>query len=373
MKPNCLIISYSNISSDPRILRQIDALRDNYRIFTLSKDTIHPLKEDWTDIQIYPKFSIKRKIKRGFQFFFRFYVSYYFDSYKLFLIENYSNIDFKLIVANDIMTLPLALKLAKVDTKIYFDAHEFHLSEYADNLFWRLFHLPYIRFLCVNYIPKVNYFSTVSERICDLYNEQIGIKPFLVSNSTTYCDLKVNEIGEKIKVIHHGACFRSRKLELMLEVAKLCQSRFQFDFMLVKSDENYYKELLKLSQDIPNVRFIDPVPFHKIPSTINSYDLGIYLLPPLNKNALLAMPNKLFEFVQSRLCVVVSPNPEMSKFVEGNSIGFVSEDFTPESFACVLNSLTRDQIMSCKINSDVLAKTENSEKNIQFLKELLKP
>ena len=48
------------------------------------------------------------------------------------------------------------------------------------------------------------------------------------------------------------------------------------------------------------VRIVPPVLSHEVVSFIHQYDMGIFILEPINFNYTHALPNKLFEFVQAR-------------------------------------------------------------------------
>ena len=66
MKKKILIISYSHISVDPRIKKQIEALKYDYEIHTAAKSGIEELKH--FDIHYSLHFSITRKLKRLFYY-----------------------------------------------------------------------------------------------------------------------------------------------------------------------------------------------------------------------------------------------------------------------------------------------------------------
>ena len=71
--------------------------------------------------------------------------------------------------------------------------------------------------------------------------------------------------------------------------------------------------------------------------TINKYDMGVFLLPPINFNYENTLPNKLFDFIQARLGIAIGPTPEMAEIVNHYKIGLVSEHFTAASLASRLS------------------------------------
>jgi hypothetical protein len=151
----------------------------------------------------------------------------------------------------------------------------------------------------------------------------------------------------------------------------LLDERFYLDFMLVPSQEKYFKWLKKLAKKNFRIRFRDPVPMLEIPKFINNYDLGLYLLAPSSFNCKMALPNKIFEFIQGRIAVASWPSIEMKAVVEQYSCGVYSQEFTVESMASILNRLTSTQIQYYKENSHKAATELCAEQNFKIMNKIL--
>jgi hypothetical protein len=134
----------------------------------------------------------------------------------------------------------------------------------------------------------------------------------------------------------------------MIEMMRYLDERFTLDFMLVETDPVYMAELREMAREDPRVGFVDPVPMPEICRRLNQYDVGIYLLPPVNFNHEHALPNKFFEFIQARLAVATGPSPEMARIVEKYSLGVVADSFEPRALAEALEHLTDDSIAGYK-------------------------
>ena len=89
-----------------------------------------------------------------------------------------------------------------------------------------------------------------------------------------------------------------------------------------------------------------------LPNVLNSYDVGVFWIPPVHTNARLTLPNKFFDYVQARLAVAVGPSVEMASLVERFGIGVVSEGFSVEECARSLESLTSEALRAYKQRSD---------------------
>jgi hypothetical protein len=369
-----LIISYSDLSKDPRVIRQYQALKEKYVVEFLAYAPIKGTETSFRKINTYPSFSLTRKIYRFFLFLLRFYEGFYWDITKLNLVKELNKNRYDVIISNDIMSLPLAIKIKIKLTKVLFDAHEYHFEEFGDNFIWNIFYKPYVKFLCTKYIPQADSFITVSEPISDLYYKVIGIRPDVLSNAADFFDLQpFNCIGNsKIRLIHHGAAISSRKIENMIKLLDYLDERFELYLMLVPTDETYLDKLIKFKRQYKNLYFIEPTNYQNIIPSINRFDIGIYILEPTNMNNKLSLPNKLFEFIQARLMLIVSNNISMKQIVESNSIGLVCDSYSSELIAKQINNLTHEEIMRYKYKSHDVAKVISSNSNKIKLQGIIK-
>jgi len=371
MKKKVLILSYSHLGSDPRVMRQIEALQEDFEVEVSGHSFNVNSRLKFYSIYKEPPFSFLRKLKRLFQFITRNYDAYYWDAGKKALAQQLEKNKYDVVIANDIHTLPMALVIAGTKGKVYFDAHEYHPLEFENSFKWRLLHQPFMNYLCVAYIPKAHAFSTVSEGIAKEYERKTGALPFLLTNSTSYNDLQPSKIDQHIKLIHHGAAIPARKLELMIEMMKYTDKRFTLDLMLISNSSKYLDELKNKAKNIPSVKFVDPVPFAEISKMINHYDLGIILVPPTNFNYKNGLPNKLFEFIQARLGIASGPTPEIKACIQKYKLGIVADDFSATSMAVLLNNLTDSQIMNFKENSNKAARILSAEENMRKINEVV--
>ena len=85
----------------------------------------------------------------------------------------------------------------------------------------------------------------------------------------------------------------------------------------------------------------------------------------------MALPNKLFEFIQARLAVAIGPSPEMAKYVKKYNCGVISNSFSPVDMAKSLENLTNDELYRFKINTQRFAEEESSESNSKKLINLI--
>ena len=277
----------------------------------------------------------------------------------------------KVLIANDIETLPLAVALAKyTDAKLILDAHEYAPRQFEDRWRQRVFVLPQVRYLCRHYLPHVDAMCTVSPTFAQTYEREFGIRPFLVYNAPPYYDLapRKKAPGEIIHLVHHGGAISSRRLERMIRAMQWLDDRFRLHFYLVPTQRRYFRYLRILARRDPRIHFHNPVPLEKIVPTIHQYDVGVFLLPPTNYNYAHALPNKFFEFLQARLAVAIGPSKDMQMILQKEKFGIVSPDFTAKSFAATLSKLDHDQINRMKDRSHAVAHVYAAEHEYQKLR-----
>lgn len=367
-----LIISITDQDSDPRIIRQVNFLKDDYDIYCCGvRNTFIP-KENFIQVSSKNNTALS-KIIIGTLKLFRFYnlaESFVLNS-KL-KIESQENLPvFDLIIANDFDTLALALKKFKSE-KIIADFHEYAPSEFDDKLYWKYIHKNFVIHQCKKYFPVIDSFTTVCKSIARKYEEEFNRRPVVITNAADYADLKPAPVKDKIRMIHHGAAISSRKIEIMIEVAKLLETGFTLDLMLVPNERNYFDKLKEMAAGSRNIKFIEPVSFKEIIPFCNSYDIGLFILPPENLNYEFALPNKFFEFVQSRLAIVTGPSKEMAGYIDEYELGIHTKSFDPHEVAAEIRKLSREQIVKFKNNSDQHAKELSSKENKQILNKLVK-
>lgn len=354
---NILILCFSELHKDPRVYRQILALKDSYNVIAAGWSSPQIDKVSFIQLNKTSDNKAKRIINGLFKLKLRLFKSYYWSN------KNYQEafqklkaLDIDLILANDIESLPISVKLAELKKcKLIYDAHEYTPREFENSWRWRFFHQRYKIYLCKKYLPKVDVMLTVCDGIAEEYHRQFNIKPIVITNAPPFQNIIPHKMNKnKIRIIHHGAAMPERNLELSIQLAEYLDPRFELTFMLVENN-TYLQELKRIAKRCANINFISPVAMPQIAETINKYDIGLFLLPPNNFNYAMALPNKFFEFIQARLMVAIGPSPEMAKYTKKYDLGIVNKTFSPKEMATQLNSLTIEQIEYFKANSNKYA------------------
>lgn len=337
-------------------MRQVRALEDDYELCVLGHGPAPNAKVEYVQIPV-RHVGLLVKALRGLQLLSHAFERVYWGrDFVQATLEALQGHRFDAVIANDVSALPVALRMAR-GAPVIFDAHEYAPREFENSPAWRIFLQRYTTWLCRTFLPQVRTAMTVCDGIAKEYQDQFGISCKVVYNSPAAQDLPVRPVDPaRVRMIHHGVAVRARHLELMIDMVHLLDQRFTLDLMLVNSDPRYIDELQRRAAGNPRICFREPVPMEQIAATINDYDIGVFLLPPVNFNYRHALPNKFFEFIQARLAIAVGPSPEMARLVSQWKMGIVSPNFRPASLAHMLNALTAADIETMKRQSAEAAK-----------------
>jgi len=270
-----------------------------------------------------------------------------------------------LLHIDEAIALPVGIQAAaSLGCKVLFDAHEYSPGQDTDKLWWRVFAQPFYTHLIRHYAPRADVMTTVARGIAERYHREFGLNPAVIMNAPHYTELPFHPVdADHIRIIHHATAVRDRQLEEMIETIALTDWRFTLEFMLVAKDKAYIEELKQLAQARApgRITFRPSVPPAEIAPTINAFDIGLHLLPPVSFNSAQALPNKFFEFIMAGLALAIGPSPEMMRIVHEHGLGVVAGSFDPADLAQRLNALQPAQIDEMKRRSLAAARIFNAD------------
>ena len=270
--------------------------------------------------------------KKGFLFYFFFNIRIFF--YLLFH-------KFDLVCSNDLDSL-LGCRLGcffKVKPIVY-DSHEY-FTEMPELIgrpiikgIWR-----FVERLC---IKGLKYTCTVSEGIANEYHKRYGINMLVIRN----LPLRNENFGHKSArptIIYQGALNKGRGLELAIDMINNLPCYY---LMIVGSGDlevKLRKRVIELNL-VDRVEFRGRLPYDKLHALTSKAWLGISLEEDLGLNYRYALPNKLFDYIQAQIAVLVSDLPEMSKIVEKYDIGIVTKTRNPKELADLVADFFENKI-----------------------------
>jgi hypothetical protein len=387
-RPKLLILAFSPISRDARVQRQALALAPHFEV-TLAGFGANPLPDHpeihWYEINTHGTRSKYHEFrKKWFAFWGRFLVSAancYFRElpYWRYGCHLAQSARFRIIYCNDLITLPIGAEAIKHNkkAKLILDMHEYATREYEDNPEWKRYEQPLLKNVMRRLSRKAHGTITVLESFVDLFHREFGMrKPIVVMNAPEKQEIptKNSEPSDKIHLIHHGGAVRSRQLERMIRMMRTTDERYVLHLMLVGEDQEYLTFLQNEADAIGrnNIIFEKPTNPREIVAKIAQYDMGLYILAPVTFNDQHALPNKFFDFIGAGLAIAIGPSPNMAKMINQHGMGWIADDFEPETMAKLLNSLSLDEIKAKKAASLELRRTLTSETEMGKMVDLVR-
>ncbi len=375
-KKRILILAFNKLTHDARITRQIKFLKDDYQVDVFCFEKTDIADVIFIEVAQTP-LTRWRKAKAailllGRQYERAYWMMHHYKDH----ITKLQDSEYDLIIANDVEALHMAFSISN---KVFFDAHEYAPRHFEDKLWFRIFFQGFNQYFCEKYIPRVSGMTTVCDGLADEYEANFKVRPDIITNAPNYQDVPIKATNsDTIKIIHHGIANFSRKLETMIEVMDYLPTHYTLDLMLVtpayasKKTKRYIADLKNFCKEKSSITIIPAVPSHEVVGRIKQYDIGLFLLEPVNFNYTFALPNKLFEFIQARLAVAIGPSPEMKKIVEEYKNGIVSKNFSAQSIANSIKKLSAEDLDKMKSQSAKAATVLNAENNKIILLELIK-
>ena len=375
IKPKrALILSYSPISRDPRVLRQIDWIsgssnpKPELSVFGL---------EDFSDL---PNGSYTKLKSQPLLFRLISYFLLPLDQRQNLALNTLSRSDeiqkieaghYDFIILNDLDFVgydPIFESASKSATPIYVDLHEF-FYDFGGSVVFRALNTRYYRWLLKKLESRsVKSFFTVSDAIADLYEKFLPSRPVAVMNVPDYVSVEHEPQSNrsdqnKIRLVYHGAAGKGRGVPRLIRAMRLASQQFELNLVIVGSVFQRVKYLsLAIILGVRNrVLFHRPVEFTQIPAMLNEFDVQvIFYHPPHSTNEKFALPNKFFESARAGLSVIIGDSPSMRKLVEKYDSGWITGGWSHGHLANAINSVSARDLIGKKRNSLQLSREISS-------------
>ncbi len=265
-----------------------------------------------------------------------FYAEY---NFRLFLFLLFTRFD--VVLANDLDTLTANFLASKIKNKpLVYDSHEYftEVPELIDRPkikhFWE--------WLEQKMLPKIKYAYTVCNSIAKIYNEKYGTGFKVVRNIPK---AKQNPVSEKTNstkiVLYQGALNVGRGLKQAI----LAMKYLDHTKLVIAGDGDIKHELESLTEKEnlkSRVEFTGRLSIDELAKLTPQADLGLSIEEDLGLNYRFALPNKLFDYIQAQVPVLVTNLPEMAAIVKQYDIGEITKSLKPELLAEKINKALFD-------------------------------
>jgi glycosyltransferase involved in cell wall biosynthesis len=259
------------------------------------------------------------------------------------MIEKFSEHTFDLVHCNDVNTLSAGsgLRNAGAAQEMLYDSHEY----------WAGMGIEGSRSNALNReaeadgIKSADYVVTVNPMIAGLLKEQYHLSrmPSVVMNCPYRYDGEVftDTVHSPVRIIFQGKMQAYRGLDKLILAFKHIKGG-----VLTMSGYGPLAERLEslvraenLSDRVTFTGRYDPA---ESTALLSSHDIGVITYEGMIPNNTFSSPNKLFEYAMSGLAVAASDLPFLSEVVDGNDMGALIGEITPERIADTLNVMITD-------------------------------
>jgi glycosyltransferase involved in cell wall biosynthesis len=296
-------------------------------------------------------------------------------NFRLFCLLLFSKCD--LLLANDLDTLLANFLASKLKNKpLVYDSHEF-FTEVPE-----LVNRPQVKkiweWLERKMVPGLKHAYTVCDSIARIYTEKYGVPFRVVRNVPVAANLERKEKGysdhaEKI-ILYQGAVNVGRGLEQAIRAMKWVQNAR----LIIAGDGDIKTELEELTvrEELQEkVQFLGRLSIDELAELTPKADLGLSIEEDMGLNYRYALPNKLFDYIQALVPVLVTNLPEMAAIVKKYAIGKITSSLEPNELAKVFSEMLTNENSrkTWKENLKNAATELTWENEKKILKEIFQP
>ncbi|MCL7753602.1 glycosyltransferase [Polaribacter sp. Z022] len=325
-----IIVSVTNdLSTDQRVDKVCNTLHNNgFNVLLIGRK----LKKSTVLNRKYNTKRINLIFNKGFLF----YAEY---NFRLFFILLFTKKD--ILLSNDLDTLLSNFLVSKIQNKkVVYDSHELfpEIPELVKKPFVKKIWSTLESFI----LPKLKNSYTVCNSIAVYYDKKYDSKFQVIMNlpikkNVIVSNFPFDKKGKKI-ILYQGAINLGRGLEMMINTMQFLDNCI----LVIVGDGDIYEELIlkvkekKLNDRIFFLGKLPPDELHKITPLAN---LGISVEEDLGLNYRFALPNKIFDYIQAEVPILVSDLPEMKRVVENFKVGEIIKSREPKKLANQINNI----------------------------------
>lgn len=227
-------------------------------------------------------------------------------------------------LAHNLAALPAAVEASRAQQAVAgFDAEDYHRGETEANPSSLIRQLKVM--LEDRYIPQLDYFSTSSTAIADLYKSHYQYQPMVLRNLLPLEPLpfkkELPDGPKTLKLFWFSQTIGpNRGIELIIEALKYLKTPRYELHLLGEPRTGYLKQIVDLAatHGIPptKLHFHPPVPPGRLFRYCCKFDIGLASEPGHCTNNDAALSNKLFTYIQAGLAVLLSDTKAQKTFYD---------------------------------------------------------
>ncbi len=252
---------------------------------------------------------------------------------------------FELLLSNDLDTLPANFVASKIKKKpLVYDSHEY-FTEVPE-----LINRPVVKriweWLEQKMVPKLEHAYTVCESVARIYTEKYGVRFRVVRNVPLAFKAEQGRTGiENFSgkvILYQGAVNTGRGLEQAIRAMKFMEGA-----RLVIAGHGDLREkmeeLVKEAGVENSVQFLGRLPIEDLVRLTPRAHMGLSIEEDRGLNYHYTLPNKLFDYIQAQVPVLVTDLPEMAAVVRKYNVGEITDSLEPQKLAQKFKTVLFDE------------------------------
>ncbi len=208
---------------------------------------------------------------------------------------------------------------------------------------------------------------TVNKSIAEELERRYGVRPVVLMNCPPLGQARKKgrlrdhlDLGNRPIVLFHGALSAGRGVEQLVDSLPLLPAEAALVLLGYGELAAPYAALAAEESHRGRLFVLPAVPIADLPDWVCDADVGVIAFQPVDRNNVLGTPNKLFEYLEAGVPMVVSDFPEMRRLVEETGAGIARDTSTAASLAAAIRELLdepRSQRKARKLNARHAAET----------------
>lgn len=365
----------STITNESRIFKITNTLRkecifDKIYIFGIGKTSLQEI-ETLDEVREIVRLPLKLNDKVNNKWFANIFKFFYYIQWSLNIIKKLKKYKINCVNCHSVAVLPLCvfLKITKKANLIY-DIHELETETVGLKRF-KKYVIQLLEKLLISYVDGT---FVVSESIAMWYRSRYDLnKVWTIRNIPEQIEniniekfplRKTFNIPENTLVfIYQGVIARGRGINIILESFAAVGSKAHVIFMgygnmveLVRENEKKYC----------NIHYLPAVPYDQLHNYTAAADVGLSIIENVCLSYQMCLPNKIFEYINCGIPIIISRLPEMEKIVDKYDCGWKCSESKYE-LQKIISSLTKEKISEKSKNTELVRKNINwtiEEKNL---------
>ena len=248
------------------------------------------------------------------------------------------------LLANDLDTLLPNYFISKLQIKkLVYDSHE--LFSEIPELVNKPFTKKVWRSLERLVLPNLKNTYTVSNSIADYYDKKYQTKFKVIRNlplmirTISRGNFSFDHKEEKI-ILYQGAINIGRGLELIINTMPFisnCILVIIGNGDIIKNLKSYVKNI----NLVKKVRFLESLTPNELQKITPLANIGISIEEDLGLNYRFSLPNKIFDYINAEVPILVSNLPEMRKIIDTHKVGEIVKERSPQKLALQIKELLK--------------------------------